>query len=317
MTATTNYQAGVETTAVQMAYIQETAWGVALTGAMKRIRFTGESLTGSKSRQRPAEINANREASAAVTTELTAGGGVNFALSYGTYDDILSGLFGGEWATNVLKPGTVFKSFLLEKRFGPALFLRYPGLFWSGATLTMARGQFLSGSFTAVAKDEADFTASASTGGTYTAPPDTAVMDSVTGVRDIMLDGVALAAVANNISLTISNDGASADYGLGAAAAQGMRMGTFTVSGSMELYFRDFALYQRYKGEIAGPISWKTLDAAGNAYRFTLPKGTLMNPSIVAGGPNQPVMARYALEGNPDATDGTLKLERIPAVVTP
>ena len=302
----------VETTSAQVAYVQETSWGVTPTGPLRALRMTGESLTGSKSRARPNEIREDMQASEAVTSEETAGGGVNFALSYGTYDDILAGVMGGEWTTNVLRAGTVFKSFTLEKKLGSALFLRYPGAFFTAASLTMSRGQFLGGSFTVVAKEETNATTSASTGA-YTPAPTNRVMDPVNSVRDITLDGTALATVVNSITLNIAREGAAADYGLGSASAQGVRMGTLTVSGTVETYFRTFDLYTRFKNETMGAFSWRTVDLAGNAYRFTLPKATLMNPNITAGGPNSPVMAAFTLEGNPDATDSTLKIERIPA----
>ncbi|MFH5927079.1 phage tail tube protein [Roseomonas xinghualingensis] len=313
MVATTAYQAGVESSLAQIGYIQETAWGVLpASPQLKRIRYTGESLSGSKTRQRPNEIRGDRQASAAVTTEETAGGSINFALSYGTFDDILSGVMGGEWTTNVLKPGTIFKSFLIEKLFSSALALRYPGSFFTSASLTMARGQFLSGSFNVLAKEEMNFTASASTAA-YTAAPTGRVMDPVTGVKDVMLDGSALATGCNSITLNITNDGAGADYALGSASAQGMRMGLLTVGGSAEFYFRDFTLYQRFKSETSGAFSWRTVDAAGNAYRFTIPDCILTNPRITAGGVNQPVMCMVDLEGNPHPTNGSVMIERIPA----
>jgi hypothetical protein len=317
MTATTNYQAGVESTFAQLGYMQEAAYGVPPTGAYKRLRFTSETLTGNKARQRTGEINGTREAAEAVTTEESASGALNFGLSYGAYDDILSAILGGEWATNVLKPGLVFKSFTVEKRFSPTLFLRYPGLFFTGANLTMARGQFLSMSCNAIAKEEKNFATSLSTGGNYTAATTGRIMDPVGGVRDIQLNGAAIAAVVNSINLSISNDGAAADYGLGSAAAQGMRMGTLTVGGRIEMYFRDFVMYERFKSEARGALSWKTIDADGNAYQWAISQAGIMNPSITAGGVNQPVMASFDLEGNPDEANGTISITRIPVAPGP
>jgi hypothetical protein len=313
MAGTTGYQAGVESSFAQIAYMQETAWGV-LPGSpqLQAIRYTGESLSGSKTRTRPNEIRIDRQASAAVTTEETAGGGINFALSYGTFDDILSGVMGNDWAADVLKPGSLFKSFLVEKRFSPALFLRYPGAFFSSASLTVARGQFLSGSFNVIAKEEADFTTSASTAA-YTPAPNGRVMDPVAGVQEVMLDGAPIATGCNSITLNITNDGAAADFALGSAAAQGMRMGTLTVGGTAEFYFRDFTLYQRFKSETAGAFSFRTVDVDGNGYRFTVPQAVITNPRITAGGINQAVMAVCDIEGNPHPTNGSVMIERIPA----
>ncbi|MFT8245196.1 phage tail tube protein [Roseomonas sp. BN140053] len=312
MVATTSYQAGVETSLVQMAYVQEAAWGVTPTAKLQQIRFTGESLRGQKTRQRPDEINPSRVQSAPVTTEESASGGINFALSYGTYDDLLAGLLCNDWATNVLTNGLLFKSFLIEKRFSATQLLQYSGAMVGSGTLDIRRGAFVSGSLNVMAKEEKKAITSASTGGTYTAATTGRVVDPVGGIRDVQIDASAIQAVCNSISLNITNDGAAADYGLGSAAAQGMRMGTFGVSGSVEFYFRDFTLYDRFKAETAGVFSWRTLDAAGNAYKWELPVATMMNPTVNAGGPNQAVMARYDLEGSADTNGVALRITRTP-----
>jgi len=97
MPATTGFQAGVEANATQYSYGVEAIWGTAPATTFQAIRSTSESLSGSKRRDRPSEINTSREASAAVTTQEQAGGSISFALSYGTYDDCLSVLLGSDW----------------------------------------------------------------------------------------------------------------------------------------------------------------------------------------------------------------------------
>jgi hypothetical protein len=97
--ATAGYAAGVETNAVVLSYAAETAWGTLPSVAFKALRLTSESLSGQKTRQRPSEINASRQASAAITTQESAGGQISFALSYGTFDDLFAGLLGDDWST--------------------------------------------------------------------------------------------------------------------------------------------------------------------------------------------------------------------------
>lgn len=105
MPATTGYQAGYETSGTQLSYGVESVWGTKPATTFQAIRYTGESLSGSKNRDRPNEINATREVSAAVTTKEGAGGAINFALSYGTYDDFLSVLLGNDWGAAVVIAG--------------------------------------------------------------------------------------------------------------------------------------------------------------------------------------------------------------------
>jgi hypothetical protein len=89
-------------------------------------------------------------------------------------------------------------------------------------------------------------------------------MDPVAGVRDVLLDGAPLGTGCTSITLNISNDGAAADFALGSAAAQGMRMGTLTVGGSAEFYFRTFALYQRF---MCGRRLWRKRFFSRDPYR--------------------------------------------------
>jgi len=97
MVATTGYQAGVETTQTQWSYGFETAWGTKPPIQFQALRFTGETLGKTRTRQRPLEINATREAAAAVTVQEQVGGAINFAMSYGTYDDLFAIALGNEW----------------------------------------------------------------------------------------------------------------------------------------------------------------------------------------------------------------------------
>lgn len=104
MAATTGLAAGVETSATQLSFIVETAWGVAPASAFTAIRYTSESLGAAKTRQRPAEISGTREAAQGVTTQQQATGTINYALSYGTFDEFFAVCMQNEWgaATTVV-----------------------------------------------------------------------------------------------------------------------------------------------------------------------------------------------------------------------
>ena len=387
--ATTGYQAGLEANDVQLSYGLEAVWGEAPATAFQAIRYTGEGFAGSKTRQRPNEINESGQASAAVTTEEKADASVNFALSYGTYDDLLAGMLNGDWSSNlnitgtdiaatetgltsatankfqnvrigqwvklagfataenngfrrvtakagndvtlaggmtveaagaavtikgsVLTNGTTFQSFFFQKRFSPNMYLTYPGTYLTGGTLNAGRGQFMQGDFKGAAQSEQKAVSNSSTGAVLAAPTGR-VHDTVAGFQALQLNDAIVPAVVDSFSVSITKEGASAQFGLGAAAAQGMTRGTFTLSGSMRTYFKNFTLYDLFRSEALGVLSYRTLDAAGNAYILTIPAAAIMNPKIVAGGPGQPVMAEFQLEGNPSPTLGyTFQIDRLAA----
>lgn len=97
MPATAGYQAGIEANQTRISYAMETTWGIAPSVAFQAIRYMSDTLALTKTRQRPNEINITREASQAVTTQQTAGGSINYALSYAVYDDFFSVALQQDW----------------------------------------------------------------------------------------------------------------------------------------------------------------------------------------------------------------------------
>lgn len=400
MAATTGYQAAIESTDTQLSYIAESVWGTAPASQFQAIRYTGETLSGTKNRARPTEINALGEATSEVTQSEAAGGSINFALSYGTYDDLISSVLANDWqalqsiagvagdialtntsattatlisgtagkftnisagqwirllgftnainnniyyvATKVsalslilttpfgatvtetptgtlaqvrasmLTNGTLFKSVSMQQKLAAALWFRYPGMFFTDMQLGASVGQFVSGSFTAIAISESSAVADQSTGAVLAAPTGK-VHDAVAGIGGVLMNEVIVPGVIDTFSLNVQREGATANYGLGSAAAQGMVRGTTAVSGTLKMYFKDFVQYAFFKAETQRRCAFVTKDAAGNAYVITLQSAALMNPGLGVTGPNQPIMATFQLEGNPAATGGTIQIDRLAA----
>lgn len=318
---TVNFQAGVETNSVELSYAPEVSWGVKPAAAFQALRFTSESFSGSKSRARPNEVRTDFQASGAVTTAEQATAGFNLAFSATTYDDLFEGLLMSTWgATGAngapagasrLVNGTLFQSFWFQKKLSETMYLNYPGTYFSGGSLSASTGQFLTGSFSGMAKEEASAATNGSTGAVVAAP-DYRVIDNVAGFNALTLDGSPIDAVADAITVNIAKEGAAAQFGLGSAAAQGMLRGTTTVTGTLRTYFRSFALYQLYKAETYHAIAFTSEDQDGNSYTIRIPAATIMNPSVTAGGPGGAVMAEFAIEGNPDPTLGyTIAIDRV------
>jgi Phage tail tube protein len=205
--------------------------------------------------------------------------------------------------------GTTFNSHFIEKQLASALFLKYAGAYVSQMQLSASVGNFVEGSFNVMAKSELKGTTTSSTGA-YTAPTTGRVIDTVAGVAQILGNGTALSAPAQSLQLNLQKQNARAQYAIGSADAQGMGRGTIDLNGTLSLYFKDFTMYDLYKAETDVAISFRLTDNAGDGYMFTLPAATLMNPSIVAGGPDSDVMAEFQLEGNPDANGVILQIDR-------
>jgi hypothetical protein len=412
----TGFNAGIDSSDVIVRYGEEVTWNTVPAIAFQEIRLTGESLSEQKTRTRPEEIKADGFVSHALTTQVQASGGINFALSYGTYDDMLSSLLnssfssdlaiqsvattgiittydgtttqlpnltGAGFATNgdlfnsvvagqwirvsgygnandglyrvtavdaandeiqvsqtagnganiidadvsvaaevniqgsYVRNGVAFRSFYIEKQLSATLFLFYSGSYISDGNLTAQVGGFLEGSFNFLSASEASGSSTAGTGGPVAAPTGR-VIDTVAGFSQLEVNDTAIAAVVQGISWNVTKNNARAQYGLGQADAQGMARGTIDVSGTMSVYFTDFTLYTLYKNETDQIVSFAALDDLGQGYIFTLPGVTLMNPQVVAGGPDTDVVSEFELEGNGGSGvyDGVImQIDKIPAAI--
>ena len=86
------------TSRVQMSYIKETAFGVTpVTGVVKNLRNTGETLNYTVSKTSSAEINSYRATSSMIPTSAEAAGAINIELSFGEYDSLMEAALQGAW----------------------------------------------------------------------------------------------------------------------------------------------------------------------------------------------------------------------------
>lgn len=228
-------------------------------------------------------------------------------------DETPSGTTANFKSSGYIRNSNAFQSLFFQKKLASALWLTYPGTRMTGFTLAATQGSFATVVFNAVSKNETKATSDSSTGGVLAAATNT-VFDTVAAFQQLQLDGAAISASCKGITIQAANDGQAADYGLGSASAQGMRIGTFTINGGKaEFFFKDYTLYNMFVAETQHTFSYRQTDAAGNTYIFTLNAVVLNNPTITAGGPNTPVMASFDLMADPSASYGTMQIDRIAA----
>jgi len=84
----------------RLSFIEEVTWGVSpATSAYQALRFTGESLNFNIENTISEEIRSDRQIADLIQTGAEAGGGNNFELSYGSYDDLFAAaLFDSAWS---------------------------------------------------------------------------------------------------------------------------------------------------------------------------------------------------------------------------
>lgn len=199
---------------------------------------------------------------------------------------------------------------------GSPLFLLYTGVYISGGSLSMQLGGFVEGTFSLLAADEALGTSTASTG-TRVAAPTGRVIDTVSGVQQAGFDDELFEAsnppgfdsVLQSLTLNFTKENARTQFGIGSSVGKGIGRGTLVVDGTASIYFRNRFLYDLFTAESDHVLSFAALDNLNQGYFFSMPAVTLMNPQIVAGGPDSDIVGEFTLEGNP----GTFAATETPA----
>ena len=86
------------TSRVQVSIIKEAAFGeTPVSGVVKNLRNTGETLNYTVSKTVSAEINAYRATSSMIPTSAEAAGAINYELSFGEYDELMEAALQGTW----------------------------------------------------------------------------------------------------------------------------------------------------------------------------------------------------------------------------
>lgn len=142
----------------------------------------------------------------------------------------------------------------------------------------------------------------------------TTPFNATSNVGTLNEGGVALSGVyLKSIKLTINNN----LRGKPAIGHNGMieiGAGECAVSGSIEAYFANNDIWDKYKAGTASALEFTVTDAVTNSYKFEIPKLKYTAAKINSSGKNQDVMASLTFEGMYDSDDNaSIVLTRTPA----
>lgn len=217
-------------------------------------------------------------------------------------------------AGSMIRNGVAETSFTLEKAFTDVgQFIAMTGMVADGMSLQIQTGRVLTGSFTFTGATASIGTASVGSGAPVAAPAHP-VMNAVNNVGHIMEAGAPLTGgFVQSLSVSLANG----IRGIGAVGRLGnadLGTGRCQVTGGVSLYFADGALYGKYLAGTPTSLSFRVTDAVGNAYVFTLPRVKLTQGAIVAGGPDQDIVADFQYQALRDpATNATIQIDRLAA----
>lgn len=297
-------------------YIAESAWGTTpATPTLKEVRLTGESLNANIEYITSNELRSDRMKSDLVQVAQAAGGGIDFELSYGSFDDFLSFVMMADWSTNVLKNGTTPKSCTIQKAFNDLAAVTYqnfPGSMFNGMSLNFETGSILTGSFDVLCKG-ANMTTTQITGATLTPSGTTDVMNAVANVSGIEVDGAPSTAFFSSLTMNMNNN-LRQQRAIGNLDAIGIGLGSIDLTGNINIYFENMTEYNKFRNNTYFSFQFTVTDAATNAYTFLFPKVKYESMSIVATGLDTDVMAEATWRAIRDATEAAMvRVDRAPA----
>jgi hypothetical protein len=199
-----------------------------------------------------------------------------------------------------VRNGTTKTSFTIQKSFSdlttPELW-NFTGARISTWNLELATGSILTTSFGVLAKDAA-MTETQFAGAVLNAANTNTVLNAVDNVAAIVFDGDPGGSTFYFNSLSVNLDNAlRGQEAVGTLGLIGVEAGRLQLTGSIELYFENSALFDKFRAATAFSLTFQAQDAAGNVYLVTIPRAKYTSMEIVAGGTDQDIFASAQFEG--------------------
>lgn len=198
-----------------------------------------------------------------------------------------------------IRNGTTKNSYTIQKAFTdlatPELW-NFTGSRISTWSLELATGSILTTSFGVLAKD-AQMTETQFSGATVNTANTNTVLNAVDNVAAIVFDGDPGGSTFyfNSLSIALDNQ-LRGQEAVGTLGLIGIEAGRMALTGSIELYFENSALFDKFRAATAFGLSFLAQDTAGNAYVVTIPRAKYTQMEIVAGGLDQDIFASAQFE---------------------
>jgi hypothetical protein len=216
-----------------------------------------------------------------------------------------------------LKNGVVQRQFTIEKYFSDiSQTLTSTGMTPNKLSLAL-ENSILKGSFDFLGKTS---TLQAGSLLHATVEPSTAftVMNGVNNVSNILEGGALLAGTfIQKFTMDLANN-LRDQKAIGNLGAVGIASGSVDLTGTLDIYFANGTLYNKFINNTASSLSFRVNDSAGNGYIITFPFVKYSDGAITAGSINTDVMVNMTYEAMRDPVTGyTILIDRVGAAVTP
>ncbi len=206
---------------------------------------------------------------------------------------------------STLVNGVVERSFTMEKDFQDITeFINFVGMRAGTWSLSVTNGAISTGTFGFSGK-QADAAGATVGTGPVVAASTNPVMNGIDNVTDIREGGVISTFCVSEISFQVENNLRMINC-VGEVGPTDIGIGSFGVTGNLNVYFESRALYEKYLDFTTSSLSFRAIDALGNAYVFTFPAVKFTAGEVVAGGLDQDVLANMQWTAFRDSTSGVM-----------
>ncbi len=300
-------------------YIAEVTWGTTpASPALKLLRMTGENLNANIQTAVSQEIRPDRDIQDIAKVGSDAGGGIDFELSYGSFDDMIEAAMCSTWVVDgvdtdkyTIVNGVVERSFTIQKRFADvSRYMVFTGARVNTLGLRVEPGKIVTGSLGLMCKQGTP-AASGIASATYPAGNTNTPMNGSAGVTLNQIDGGAIPGGLMNFSLNLNNNLRAQDA-IGSDSAQAIVQGSFEATGDFEVYFADGTLYDKFSAQTEFATQIKIAEGAtGKEIWIDIPRAKFETGEVVARGTNTDVMFKSTYRAlYHGVTAGSVKLTR-------
>jgi len=215
----------------------------------------------------------------------------------------------------MIRNGVTRKTYTLEKHFADITqFQSFTGSTIGTMSLDVSSNSVLKGAFGITGIASALTQATVGTGAAVAANTN-AVMNASSNVGTLREGGAALTATTFIQSLSIALDNKLRPLDAVSSIAHiDIGAGTLNITGTMKVYFKTNALFDKYLAGTETSLSFSVEDAAGNAYIISIPALKFTDGNIVAGSKDTDVLADMTWQAKRHITqDNMIQVDRFAA----
>lgn len=216
-----------------------------------------------------------------------------------------------------LRNGTTEKSYSIQRKHDDLandVWFTFKGMVANTLNISVTANSILTGSIEFIGKDITAATAQTSA---VTAAATNDVMNAVNNVGEIT-EGITLATAVSGVyiqEITFSlNNNVRGIPAIGTLGHADIGVGQIDITGSLNVYFSDLDLYNKYRNATETGLSFKVEDSDGNSYIFTFPRIKFESDGVNAGGANSDVIENISWQAmRHESYNYTIQICRIAA----